>query len=832
MNAPATAEFLECNASLNGNLSCGPVIKAYRYLVQQGSRSRIKVVPSGTAPEVWLCDKTGNILAHQAGNLGDIITFDTVLANQTDCYYLFVASSNGFFFNQYSVSHTLLFGNCAAPTVQIVPSNGNVCTGDSFSLSASSPLPNASYLWSGPNGFSSTQPQISFSDAADSLSGVYTLTVTVPGFCPAVLVRAISVKPLPTVAASVTPTNVCAGTNFTLNVSTNATVYAWSGPYGYTSTSKSPQITVADTAHTELRVYAVTVTAGSTGCTNTSDVSVQINARPTNAIISPANGKACFSRVLQLDVATNAQNPIFFFFFPFFCGFTSMLKNPQVPNIDFDCHGNYTVTVTDLATGCSSTSTKFVSVNSLPLADISGGSISLCAGETRELTGCCSAQSYLWSTGETTKDISVMPLDTTKYSLTITDANGCTNSDSTIVMVKPLPSILIIPQTETEICSGQGQVLLCVLSNATDPSWQWAGPGFSSALQCISLSTPQQSGIYSVIVTDGVTMCTNKTNDTVVIHTTPTVSISQIPHLSPFCEGESFTLCASSDASGPVYKWDGPDNLVSADICVAINNAGAKHAGNYNVTVTDIYNCQNSTGIPVDIDPVPIVTISGNISICEGATTTLTAAGGLNFKWSTGENGASISVSPAGTTIYTVTVTNNFGCESMASATVVVLPNNLSLSVSTNGNNIQASTTGGQQPYTYSIYPVVPQSTDMPGLFENAPTGTYTIIVSDALGCTSSKMISAVSVVEPFTTWGLLVMPNPSDGLFEVILANLPSQQLRLDVFAGNGRLLRTFQMETMVKPLDLTDLPNGMYVLRISDREKTGAVRLVIMRY
>lgn len=830
MNSPATAVFLECNASLSGSLTCGPVIKTYRYLVKQGARSRIKVVPSGTAPEAWLCDKSGQILAHEAADLGDVITFDTVLAAQTDCYYVFVASSDAFFFTNYSVSHTLLFGECAAPVVQTIPPSGNVCTGDAFSLTASSPFPNATYLWNGPNGFTSSQPQISFSGAADSMSGNYTVTVSVPGICPGVVTRTISVKPLPAALASATPASVCAGSTFKLDVSTNATTYQWSGPNGYSSTSKSPQIAVPVNAQTELRVYVVTVTDGTTGCTNTSSVAVQINAKPTVIIDAPPNGKVCQGQTLQLNVATDAQAPVYSWSGPIFCGFSSTLKNPQIPDIDFDCQGNYFVTVTDLNTGCSNTSIRYVAVNSLPLADITGGSLPLCAGEEEELTGCC-ANIFHWSTGETTKDITVTPLTTTKYFLTVTDNNGCTDVDSTVINVKPLPTISIASMpANPEICSGEGQIVLCASSNAKEPGWKWTGPGFNSTLQCISLSTPQQSGIYTAVVTDGITDCSNIIKDTIIIHATPTVSISQLPAPAPYCEGESFTLCVSSDGTLPTYTWTGPDNLSSSGICVSIAGASSKHAGNYNVTVTDIYNCRNSASIPVDIDPVPTAAISGDLSICEGSATTLTAAGGVNYKWSTGASGATIVVSPAATTFYTVTVTNNFGCASTASATVAVSPNNLSLSVFADGNTVLASASGGTPPYTYSIsWPGQQPNTN--GIFSNVPGGTYTVSVTDAFGCSTMKTVIVTGIVEPSDAWGLSVSPNPGSGLFEIALANSPLQTLRFDLFDTNGRFLRAFVMETANIALDLTGLSNGFYLLRVTDGEKMGVVRLVVMR-
>ncbi len=98
----------------------------------------------------------------------------------------------------------------------------------------------------------------------------------------------------------------------------------------------------------------------------------------------------------------------------------------------------YTVTVTDVA-GCSGTSPEhLVTVNALPTPVISGPS-QVITGENVTLDAGAGYASYLWSTGDTTQTITVAPMVTTTYAVTVTDSNGCsgTSPDHTVVVIGP-----------------------------------------------------------------------------------------------------------------------------------------------------------------------------------------------------------------------------------------------------------------------------------------------------------------------------------------------------------------------------------------------------------
>ena len=769
MNEPPTAKFLGCGTSLQDTLQCGSSIRSFRYLVQQNTLSRITVAPNlGIAPEVWVCTRTGIILRHGTASYTNPIILDTLPASETNCYYVLVADAEGYWHDDFSISHTIISGACAAVSVLSIPSGGSLCEGDNFTLTASSPLPNAAYMWSGPNGFASAQPEIIFTNATPAQSGKYTVTVTTPGVCSSIASKTITVNPLPNAEATVTPASgmVCPGPGQSITLNVNASgaspfTYQWSKlGGGYNSTFKSPVISASSNVDTSKSGVYIIVVTDKYGCKRADSIAIQINPLPSAVISSPASGAVCLESTLYLNATSDAPNAVFLWSGP--QGFSSTLQNPSIPNVSFSNGGTYYVTVTNTNTGCTGSTSKSISVKSLPTANIIGN-LSICAGANTTLTAT-GGGTYLWSNGATTNAITVSPSTKQAYSVTVTSTStGCTDSATDTVTVKPLPSFSISSTpVSPQICEGEGNILLCIipLANADNPTYQWTGPGFFSNQQCVSFNLPSQTGNYQASVTSGATGCSSDMNLPVKIFASPVVEILPIPAGLSYCYGESFTLCANSDASAPAYEWSGPGGFTSSSLCVVFNNAGASQSGNYNVTVTDIHGCTGT------------------------------------------------------------------------SSSIVAVDNAINITADVNGNQITAVATGGTPPFSYSIAPAG-QTGNSTGIFKGLLPGNYTITATDKLGCTAStsEIIITDGIVEPSTAWGLTVSPNPGSGLFEIRLKDIPADALQFDVFSPNGRLLRTFTVGTVAKMLDLTDLPDGLYLMCISDKNKTGAVRIVIAK-
>lgn len=518
----------------------------------------------------------------------------------------------------YTVTATDLSGCTASAsrTVTVLPSpvvtitgNNAVCVGGSTTLTASGA---ASYLWS----TGATTASITVNPASTT---TYTVTATGTNGCTATATRTVTVNNLPD--ANITGTaNICIGQSATLTAS-GGTAYVWS------TGATTAQIVVSPNVST---TYTVTVTNQNT-CTSTASFTVTVNPRPEIQI--SGNLSVCAGSSTTLTASGAAT-------YLWSTGATtaSITVSPQSTT-------TYTVTAT-AQNGCTATASRTVTV--LPNANVSiTGNNTLCVGASTTLTAS-GGNSYLWSTGATTASITVNPAVTTTYTVTATDANGCTGTASRTVTVNSLPDANI---TGTDaICVGQSSTLTATGGT----SYVWS----TGATTAQIVVTPSVTTTYTVTVTNQNT-CTSTASFVVTVNPLPNVSIEGNNNI---CQGSSTTLTASG---GNNYLWSTGATTPSITVNPNVNTT-------YTVTVTNANNCTATNSVTVTVRPLPTPAITGGGTICEGETITLTASGGVSYVWSTGATTPAITVAPITTTTYTVTVTAANGCTASTSTVVTV----------------------------------------------------------------------------------------------------------------------------------------------------------------
>ncbi len=501
------------------------------------------------------------------------------------------------------------------------------------------------------------------------------MTVTNAAGCSSVCSRAVIVSPLPvcTITGAV---SICFGQSTQLCVPAGAASYLWSTG----GTGNCISVSAAGT-------YAVTVTSAA-GCSSVCSVSVDVNPLPTCSITG--NPSICAGQSTQLCVPAGAASYLW--------------SNGATTNcITVNTAGTYAVTVTN-ADGCSSICSQAVVVTPLPICTITGD-LSICTGQSTQLCVPAGAASYLWSNGGTTNCINVNAAGS--YTVTVTNAGGCSSICSVIVNASPLPVCTITGNNL--ICAGQS-TQLCVPAGAA--SYLWSN---GATTNCITVST---AGTYAVTVTnaDG---CSSICSQAVTIVPPPICTISG--NLS-ICSGQSTLLCVPAGAGS--YLW----NTGATTNCITVNTAGT-----YAVTVTNTGGCSSVCSVLVVMPPPPVCTITGDISICQGQSTQLCVpAGAASYLWNTGATTNCITVSTAG--LYTVIVTDVNGCSSVCSTTLTVTP--LPVCTITGDNFVCAAgqlteicVPPGAAAYLWST-----------GETTNCITvsaGTYSVTVTDENGCSS-----------------------------------------------------------------------------------------------
>ncbi|HEX5002977.1 MAG TPA: gliding motility-associated C-terminal domain-containing protein, partial [Bacteroidia bacterium] len=396
--------------------------------------------------------------------------------------------------------------------------------------------------------------------------------------------------------------------------------------------------------------------------------------------------------------------------------------------------GTYTVTVTDL-NGCSAEGQIDILEPSQPLtgtANIlsnvfcnggSNGSIDLV------MNGGTAPYVYLWSTGETTEDIS--GLSSGIYSVTVTDANGCTFTTSGGIG-QPSQQLSASMNIQNVLCfSGTNGFIDLNVTGGTAPyTFNWSNGSNTEDLGALG------SGTYTVTIIDanGCDTTLTGTVDQPTAPLIPAVAVDQNVSCYAGSNG-SLSLTVTGGTLPYTYLWN------TGSTTSAISNLPA---GMYTLTVTDANGCNAIIAQTVTQPNAPLnapLVVTQNVSCFSGNDGSIlaNAIGGTSpytYLWNTGASGNSISNLTSG--IYTVTVTDTLGCVFTDSIEVTQPAAALSLTGSTTladclygiGGSATVSATGGTAPYSYNWN--TGASTNNIG---NAAPGAYTVTVTDANGC-------------------------------------------------------------------------------------------------
>ncbi len=665
----------------------------------------------------------------------------TVFPTNTTTYQLIVTDANNCIAtdNVTIIVYNLPVADAGADTT--------ICEGTNAYISGSqSSGPGISFSW-GP-GIGSGSNQV----VALSSPSYYYLTVTDMHGCMDIDTVFIDMWSKPTALAS-DDTAMCYGDSVLIYADSSygsATPLSFNWNHGLGSGSQkyvSPNNSL---------YYVIEVTDTNT-CFDRDSVYIQVNDLPV--AYAGLNDSLCFGDTITIDASGSSGTAPLTYLWNQGLGFGPVKEITPVVST------KYAVLVTD-SNQCSAIDTVLVMVNPLPNAH-AGSNVQLCLGDSFLLDASLSTGntplSYNWDNG-LGPGISHLVNPSTAilhtYIVEVTDANGCTNTDTALVKVNGLPTAEA--GVGDTICSGTLTTVNAGNSLGIAPlSYTWdngLGNGVSHVVQ------PGVSTTYVVTVTDD-NGCTD--SDSLIIYTNSVPYANAGPDTA-ICIHDSAVIDASlsSGLSPLIYTWN---NSIGSGISHTVSpNVSTV----YTVSVTDINGCLSTDYMTLTVYPYAPANAGANQEICDGKTIQLNGTGGINYQWSNGAVTDTSTVSPAATTLYFLTVTDGFGCVGFDSVEVGVNSNPIADAgppqTICKGDSAVLTGSGGLN-YNWSNGATTTATVVQPISFT-----TYTLTVTDANSCTATDQVS-VSVNS---------LPTASAGQDTALCAGQP---LVLDASLSSG---------------------------------------------
>lgn len=639
--------------------------------------------------------------------------------------------------------------------------NGTSCNGTadgSIILTPAGGTQPYNVAWSGFGGPLPVAWQITGLDA-----GVYTATVTDANGC-STTASATVTAPAP-LSLSIAGTALTCHGGSTGSVDLSASggsgtyTYLWTGPNVFTATTQDLSNVIAGT-------YAVTVTDAN-GCPDTIAITlaqpttIQANEAITTAACQGFNTGA-------IDITVTGGTGAYSYLWTGFPAFSATTED-----IGSLFAGVYSLTVTD-ANGCMFNTAYNVGEPGLfnitaELSSVAGGYNVSCpdasdGGIDATVSGGTGPLSYFWTgpNGFTSINSDITGLAPGEYSLTVHDANGC-NRTANFTLTAPSPIMIGSIVTGQPACNGgnDGGIETSILGGIAPYAISWSGP--NGPLGASQNLTGVGAGTYTITVGDNLG-CTGTGSITL----TGPAGIEAIATAEVHSNGNNLSCSYSNDGSidlditggnAPyLIAWTGPNGYHAS--AQDITNLGA---GMYTATITDANGCNASAQVNLTA-PAPLgLAIStssysgGDAISCSGATDgniSLTTNGGnpgYTTTW-TGPNGFASQqtvLHDLGPGTYTAVVYDASGCMNSATVNMIAPPPIISSAVLSDHNgfevgcdgsdgSIDLTAAGGLAPYQYAW--TGPSGFAASGEdLENLPAGSYTVEITDANGCSTSR---------------------------------------------------------------------------------------------
>ncbi|WP_321372203.1 hypothetical protein [uncultured Draconibacterium sp.] len=579
---------------------------------------------------------------------------------------------------------------CCTETVAASAADSSVCEGDNIDLSATAVIDAISYTWSGPDNYSYDGQDPPAFASTIAKNGEYIVSVDYGNGCVALDTVEIIVNALPSANAGEDFTITCTENigGKVIGEDNDATAsYSWSPALGLSSTTVSnptanPSVTTT---------YTVTKTDLTSGCFDTDEITVTVDSAATTAVAGEDFTITCTENIGGKVIGEDNDATASYSWSPALGLSSTTVSNPTAnPSVTT----TYTVTKTDLTSGCFDTDEITVTVDSAATTAVAGEDFTITCteniggkviGEDNDATASYSWSPALGLSSTTVSNPTANPSVTTTYTVTKTDlTSGCFDTDEITVTVDSAATTAVAGEDFTITCTENIGGKVIGEDNDATASYSWSPAlGLSSTTVSNPTANPSVTTTYTVTKTDLTSGCFDTDEITVTVDSAATTAVA----------GEDFTITCTENIGGKVigedndatasYSWSPALGLSSTTVSNPTANPSVTTT--YTVTKTDLTSgCFDTDEITVTVDSAATTAVAG-----EDFTITCTEnIGGkvigedndatASYSWSPALGLSSTTVSnptanPSVTTTYTVTKTDlTSGCFDTDEITVTV----------------------------------------------------------------------------------------------------------------------------------------------------------------
>ncbi|MEY2923503.1 MAG: hypothetical protein RLZZ337_43 [Bacteroidota bacterium] len=478
---------------------------------------------------------------------------------------------------------------------------------------------------------------------------------------------------------------------------------------------------------------------------------------------------------------------------------TSNAANPQVSPTS---NTLYKLVVSSSNSACASDSAYvYVKVNTK--MQISGvADTYFCENDSVTLQGPSGMNFYAWTVGTSTSNGATFKVKSAStVTLFMLDNNSCTYRDTVVVSKINLPTFSL--GNDTTICENLSLTLAGPIGMA---NYKWNGTNSTSRFY-----TTNASQTHTLEVTDTYGC---KASDQILVLTNPASTFSLGADTS-FCEGTDYIIYGPSALKN--WKWN---DTTSSSFSLTVNKAGTYWLEAYNS-----FNCPSFDTITVSTIAEPKFSLGRDTGFCDVIDFNLVGPNGVDYLWFNGSDQQTYKATGPGN--YYLDVTDANGCSSSDSIRIelynspnIFLGNDTTIAL---GNTLSLSAGAGYVKYQWS-------NNQTSQTINVTQSGTYSVTVTDANGCTGSDtiVVNVSASVQYVNGAKYTLYPNPAYALLNVETdGNMVGSVLRL--LDAKGAVVYEKVLAGNSTSINVSTMASGFYYATISGNNKTLTFKVVI---